>query len=517
MATFGWGSGLRWITDQTPPRYGATHLAMENRLIAGLTISDVAEADLASGLATVQVGTSTSGFATGSGKHGYVTSGTERGLLSHNGSEWFLRSAHNVKDYGARGDGSTDDTAAITAALASGSRAVYFPPGTYMTDIQTGVSNVMLFGDGPGVSIIKLNNNGDNHVLNFDTKSNIVIRNLEIDGNRDNVTAGQNGQGLRFNACSDVWIDGCHIHDCESYGIGMQGSVTSHTRYWITNCLIEDTLQDGIDIKSAATEPEDIVISGVIVRQHGSTGSANNAPGGQAGLDVRGACTISNCHVTEYPDDDGTVAATGIRLRGLVDADGKGAQYSTVTNCRVESSAASARGILVEGTRSVISNCTIKVSGASSRGILIGGTDTTTARTNGNTVTGCVIMDANIGFNVEEESHQSLIQGNHIIDCTTGMRIDSKDNVIQMNVIRSVTTGINIRNPSTTTAEHNSVSFNSIYDATTGVQFDASTTNCSAVGNMYHNVTNNFADSSTNKRSVDFSPTTATNGGWDID
>jgi hypothetical protein len=51
----------------------------------------------------------------------------------------------NVMDYGAKGDGSTDDTAAINAAISAGSRCgwgcdsstvtpalVYFPPGTYM-------------------------------------------------------------------------------------------------------------------------------------------------------------------------------------------------------------------------------------------------------------------------------------------------------------------------------------------------------------------------------------------------
>jgi hypothetical protein len=49
-----------------------------------------------------------------------------------------------VKDFGAAGDGSTDDTAAINAAITAGSRCgqgcdsstttpalIYFPPGTY--------------------------------------------------------------------------------------------------------------------------------------------------------------------------------------------------------------------------------------------------------------------------------------------------------------------------------------------------------------------------------------------------
>lgn len=40
--------------------------------------------------------------------------------------------AHNVKAFGAKGDGTTDDTAAITNACSDGG-IVYFPPGTYVT------------------------------------------------------------------------------------------------------------------------------------------------------------------------------------------------------------------------------------------------------------------------------------------------------------------------------------------------------------------------------------------------
>ena len=50
----------------------------------------------------------------------------------------------NVKAYGAKGDGTTDDTAAITAAenaLTASGGVVYFPAGTYIVAGLTKQSN----------------------------------------------------------------------------------------------------------------------------------------------------------------------------------------------------------------------------------------------------------------------------------------------------------------------------------------------------------------------------------------
>ncbi len=44
-----------------------------------------------------------------------------------------LRDVVSVKDFGARGDGVANDTAAIQAAFLSGARRVIFPPGRYLT------------------------------------------------------------------------------------------------------------------------------------------------------------------------------------------------------------------------------------------------------------------------------------------------------------------------------------------------------------------------------------------------
>lgn len=64
----------------------------------------------------------------------------------------------SVKDFGAVGDGVTDDLAAINAALAA-AKNVYFPAGTYLVSgapisPPTGVNGITMFGDGFSTKII---------------------------------------------------------------------------------------------------------------------------------------------------------------------------------------------------------------------------------------------------------------------------------------------------------------------------------------------------------------------------
>jgi hypothetical protein len=95
----------------------------------------------------------------------------------------------NVLDYGAVGDGVTDDTAAINAALAT-YKSVYFPNGTYMTTgnhellFQHPSTSVILrqslIGEGNAV-IKKLS--GTNVLLKCQQQTQARISNLTFDGN----------------------------------------------------------------------------------------------------------------------------------------------------------------------------------------------------------------------------------------------------------------------------------------------------------------------------------------------
>jgi len=97
----------------------------------------------------------------------------------------------SVKDFGAVGDGVTDDTAeinnAIVAVNAAGGGTVFFPEGTYLVSAVSGsvaislLSNVTLNGDGINATIIKLKNAGNAHVINATTASNVAITNLTVD------------------------------------------------------------------------------------------------------------------------------------------------------------------------------------------------------------------------------------------------------------------------------------------------------------------------------------------------
>lgn len=90
----------------------------------------------------------------------YLDDGTNRddkavGFRRYDGSAWQdlgRGTAINVKDYGATGDGSTDDTAAIQAAWVAAKAAdtpLYFPAGTYIVDCSAAALFTLADSDPP--------------------------------------------------------------------------------------------------------------------------------------------------------------------------------------------------------------------------------------------------------------------------------------------------------------------------------------------------------------------------------
>lgn len=71
----------------------------------------------------------------------------------------------NVRDFGATGDGVTDDTNAVAAANATG-KPIFFPDGTYVITTVNISSSPAVFGN--GAAIIKINGNTTAFVINRD-------------------------------------------------------------------------------------------------------------------------------------------------------------------------------------------------------------------------------------------------------------------------------------------------------------------------------------------------------------
>lgn len=95
----------------------------------------------------------------------------------------------NVKDFGAVGDGVTDDTAAIQAAInycfSNGGGSVFFPKGNYKT-LSTLIfkNNIIYYGEGQSSTLITYSGTSDavqvNNPSNSSTYANISVRDIAI-------------------------------------------------------------------------------------------------------------------------------------------------------------------------------------------------------------------------------------------------------------------------------------------------------------------------------------------------
>lgn len=137
------------------------------------------------------------------------------GILAQSWANWFnqvyqnmpAQDVINVKEKGAVGDDSTNDTAVLIAACAeavSTGKKVYLPAGTYKTTsvIRT---NAEIFGDSPLKSIIHNTGTGDGLDLG-PASYHSLYENFQVQGNassRDGITlytqAGDNPAYMQFN------------------------------------------------------------------------------------------------------------------------------------------------------------------------------------------------------------------------------------------------------------------------------------------------------------------------------
>lgn len=154
-----------------------------------------------------------------------------------------MRDVVSVKDFGAVGDGVTDDTAAIQAAF-NVAGAIYIPPGTYkVTSTLTFIGNSEIFGAGPGVSILKWYGSNTGTVLQDSSVAttsninlNVILRDFEIDGNS---YATGSTFGLKCYRVGKALFDNLYIHDCGSSLLRWGYSQADSSDIVVSNCRLE--------------------------------------------------------------------------------------------------------------------------------------------------------------------------------------------------------------------------------------------------------------------------------------
>ena len=128
----------------------------------------------------------------------------------------------NVKNYGATGDGVTDDTAAIQAAIDSGGD-VFVPEGTYMCN---GLSLTTSFDMSPAATL-KFNGSPGEKVITL-AAANLNIHRLNTDGASDDCTlvyVGSNGCTIDYLNMSNVTCTTAVTS--VTYGINIQADDTT--------------------------------------------------------------------------------------------------------------------------------------------------------------------------------------------------------------------------------------------------------------------------------------------------
>jgi hypothetical protein len=177
--------------------------------------------------------------------------------------------AINVKTFGAKGDGVTNDTAAIQSALNMGG-VVYFPPGTYLIDTVIVKSYTKIYGAGIGITTLQSVTNPSGAMLDCrgtfgdaTVKEHIEISGITFKHRSDYTRVGYGG----------VFIAGdytryCQVHECEFMNFNAHAiyltqidNNKTYARSWmITRCIFRDGGASSIGVY-AVTEAEYIIIT----------------------------------------------------------------------------------------------------------------------------------------------------------------------------------------------------------------------------------------------------------------
>lgn len=340
---------------------------------------------------------------------------------------------YNVKSYGAKGDGSTDDAsainAAITAANTAGGGVVYFPSGDYKTDSKVTLqSDIELRGDMN--ARLMPSDTVPTQAYEATSESNIRIEGLVFEGTGTAFTDG-NQRLIQFNSCSEVQVHNCTFRKARNAAVVADNCDQGR----MSECIFENCYYYGAEIRNGCVS---WTISDCIFYLNGSTGTAVSAFG--RGLVIWESTRINVSNST-FKDN----TEYGLRLYSQT-GDSDPNQQIVISNCSFENNGTTATGkvdlylynelgtmetfaisncsfrtragnvsISVQGEGVAISNCTLEAASADS-GTAFSFYKSTTA-----TVSGCVARGFATGASLSGTAgaipDNVIINGCQFVDC----------------------------------------------------------------------------------------------------
>ncbi|MFA6003657.1 MAG: right-handed parallel beta-helix repeat-containing protein, partial [Elusimicrobiota bacterium] len=254
--------------------------------------------------------TGLSGLGSSTVYHYRVRSRDAAGNLAVSGDYSFLTSASavvNAKDFGAQGDGSTDDTAAIQSALnaVTAGGTVTIPSGTYMINaIYSAASgnhglalkSNMTLSLAAGATLKALPNASPAYaIIQLVDVSNANIIGGILEGERaaHTGTGGEWGMGINIIRSHNILVDGVTAKECWGDGFYVGGATS--TNITLQNVVADHNRRQGMSITN---------VNGMLVRNSTFKNTTGTEP--ELGIDIEpnlnetvanvriASCTFSN-------------------------------------------------------------------------------------------------------------------------------------------------------------------------------------------------------------------------------
>lgn len=193
---------------------------------------------------------------------------------------------HSVKDFGAKGDGITDDTAAIQKTVdyvfSRGGGTVSIPGGVYLIDSDISVvlrSNIKLNLADNAILEAKPTSSGNNALVKINNVSNVTLAGGNIIGDRYSHlgTNGEWGMGIKILGSNSISITDVSISECWGDAIYVSGSSVQQfsEKVLIDRVTCESNRRQGLSI---------ISVKGITVRDSGFINTKGIGP--QSGINI---------------------------------------------------------------------------------------------------------------------------------------------------------------------------------------------------------------------------------------